>query len=179
MRSSKTAAFDRFHGRRAFTLIEMMIAMSVMMLVLAAFGYMELQSLRQARRQTIYMRSHSDAMKGVEALRGILMPARFDTIVVADDGERIEFNDPWLGDAVISALEFRRNADSEQGQMLYHRDTSSGNPALILPFDVQDVQFALEESGSVISVSLATPCVIREGDERPFLVNSRYRVRSF
>jgi prepilin-type N-terminal cleavage/methylation domain-containing protein len=157
-----------------FTLIEVMIAMSIMMFVLGIFSYLQLASLRQTRLQEVYIRSHSDAARALDKMRPILLCARFNSIVVDDGGRRIRFNDPWLGETIISELQYNPTEQT----LFYRRDVDGAPARPLLPFPFQEVRFELLESGSLIRLILATAAEYR-GVNRPFVIDTTFRVRSF
>lgn len=172
------SALRRGRARRAFTLVEVMIVVALMGIVMGIFADLYIKSLRDARRQFLYMRSHSDAMSAVDTLRPILMPARFNSVTVPDDGSWIEFLDPWNDPPGRSRIE--RGEWNGKPTLMHTRNLATGTPAEpLFVYPIELVRFGLEESNSVIRVQVTAPADVKPSDQRPYVVDTRFRIRNF
>lgn len=167
----------RLSLRRAFTLVEVMIVVGIMGIILGVFMHLYLKSLQEARRQFVYMRSHSDAMSAVDVLRPILMPAAFNSVTVADDGSWIEFVNPWNDPPGRSRIE--RGIWRGKPTLMHTRNMATGTPAEpLFVYPIELVRFGLEDTNSVITVEVTAPAALKASDQRPYIVDTRFRLRN-
>jgi prepilin-type N-terminal cleavage/methylation domain-containing protein len=164
--------------RAAFTLVEVMIVVGLMGIILGVFANLYLKSVRDSQRQLLFMRSHGDAMKVLDRLRPILMPARFNSVVIANNGHQITFLNPWNDPAGRSRLEF--GEWDGRDCLLYAENIDTGDQLQpMTAFPLEDMTFSLLDSDSIIEVNITTPATMRASDRRPFTITTHFRVRNF
>ncbi|MFC1601709.1 type II secretion system protein J [Candidatus Sumerlaeota bacterium] len=121
--SSQTLKHRRFRRQGGFTLMELMIATAISAFVVG--GVISLQLITARTMRDIYgpMQSRSERLNALNQIRFRLCDAKIGSCVVSDEGRRLRFEDPTVGDGVTSEFYF----DQTERILYYEADVSSGN----------------------------------------------------
>lgn len=122
--------------RRAFTLVETMMAIAVSALVMGGVLYVQYVSTRTIKELYGPTRARSDRMHSLNFLRFTLANAKIGSCVVSESGHRIDFIDPTQGTTITAAFRF-----VPEDQTLYYDDNVNANPGFRTvakgPIDIQ------------------------------------------
>jgi prepilin-type N-terminal cleavage/methylation domain-containing protein len=130
--------------RRGFTLLELMIAISISTLVVSAvisLQYITAKNIKDLYGQT---RTRSSRMIALDKIRYRLTNAKVGTCVVSNANHRIEFKDPNLG-GVTSTFYFSPDTRT----LFYDRNISDGSTPDEIVSGPIDVTFQLQEPNNL------------------------------
>lgn len=161
--------------RAGMTLVELMIASTIAVMMMGTFSYFMLITSRGSQQNLQFVRTQFEALNTLDSIRPLLMPARFSTISLGNEGRTVNFQDPWRV-GITSSIEF----DTTDGFVYFVRDIANPGAFEVALNStlVSDVRFTTEQSSSMISVSVTTMATV-QGEEFPFRADARFRVRSF
>lgn len=157
----RRGASGRVAKRRAMTLIEVVFASSIFIFASAAVLALVFTTGHHLKRSYSYVGSMQNALMARDWVCYILANARADSVEISADGAEIVFNDPNLGEDVISAFRF---ADE---YLMYLKGTADAPSFVQLTGPLEDLRFSFGEDRSIINIVSETVGEERYGTERP------------
>lgn len=155
------------------TLLEVMIACSILGIVLVGVAFIESASAKQWLALYGDSRTLHRAHLVLDRIRYKLMMGQVGMVVIKDTGQTIEFRDPNLTAGVISAFKFMN------GKVFYYEDKTlaASTPGQGIG-TVQSLQFQLLGAGQTVRVVAVTSQRYSWKLARPFTLDTEVTLRN-
>lgn len=123
-------------SRYAMTLVEMVIAFSLLSLVFLAVAALQIMTARNSDAMYDDARGRTDRLAALERIAYELMMADTGSVSISNNDQRLEFNNPNLGSGVTSRFDFANNA------LTFDEDIDDGQAAEVIKDNLDSVTFA-------------------------------------
>lgn len=140
--------------KKGFTLVELVISSSLILMVVVFIGYLSLLQATQADYYYQLHRAENNARNIADIIRFNVIMARFGTISVTDAGHTITFNDPNLNSTTKGNNISRFRFDGVN--LIYTIGyTSSTETKTIKTYKgIKDIIFSTTNNGSYVNVTI-------------------------
>jgi prepilin-type N-terminal cleavage/methylation domain-containing protein len=153
----KTFRHNRLSGNpRGMSLIEMVFALAIMSLTLTFATLATILIARESVRSLVVLPAENRTQIVMDKIRFTLQQARFGTVVVSNNNQRIEFLNPFVSASSKSAIFV------ENGHVFYQPDIS--NSARQDWRAVKTLAFATQNAGALVSIQMTMPARYRGTD---------------
>ena len=148
--------------RRGFTLVEAMVALSVVSMVFGMVAFLQMFSARTSKKLNAFSRTQGIMYSALDQVMMRLCMARSgaDNITISADGHQIDFIDPNHGNVTSSFL-FQNNT------LYYDDDVSGGAGYQAKVTRLENLTFELLDGATVVRVTSKATAIAGYTLERP------------
>lgn len=137
------------HQRLGMTLVEVMIASSIMVFVFLALTFLQIASARSTKTNYSQARSQTERQQAIDQMRYTIMMARIGSATVLDNGRTIQYNNPNLGPGITSSFFY------ENETLFYDEDIADADAAVIKTENLDDVWFEVIPPGATVVIHVS------------------------